>query len=75
MVEMSEQTSEHEALTSLGMSIRDAGRLLRRRAIDLAEVQHLIRDLGCPPSLAADILLWADELDSAPVRRELQATA
>jgi hypothetical protein len=65
MVGTEQRLAAHaELLTSLGMSLADASRLLARRTIDVAEAQHLVRELGCPPSLAADILLWADELET-----------
>lgn len=52
-----------KTLTSLGLSRADARRLLRSGA-SYDEARHLIRELGCPPSLVADILLWAAEVES-----------
>lgn len=53
---------EAALLAGLGLKEADIEELLQRGAC-VADAQHLIRDLGCPPRLAAEILLWAAEVE------------
>ncbi|MCS7007100.1 MAG: hypothetical protein NZL88_06050 [Gaiellaceae bacterium] len=56
--------TEVAVLASLGLEEAEIEELLQQGA-SAADAWHLIRDLGCPPKLATDILLWAAEVESA----------
>jgi len=54
---------ETEGFALLGLSRHDAARLAG--AVHVEDARVLIEDVGCPPSLAADILLFASDLGAA----------
>ncbi len=62
-----EGRAEHvESLAALGLNPGDAARLAGHGAFAFEDARVLIQDLGCPPSLAADILLSAWEEAQRP---------
>lgn len=59
---------EAAVLASLGLKRTDIAQLLRAGAC-VSDAQHLIRNLGCPPRLATEILLWATEVQGETAER------
>lgn len=62
MLEAARHDLEEAQLLALGISRAEARRLVDAGA-SYEEVRHLVQDIGCPPSLAAELLLWARELE------------
>ena len=58
-------SGDAQVLHSLGFSPGDVARMSRRGRVDVREARHLVRDIGCPPTLAAELLLWASEVASS----------
>lgn len=56
--------ADAELLARLGFHREDLDPLLRS-GVSYEDARYLIRDLGCPPSLAADILCWASEVEAS----------
>jgi hypothetical protein len=51
-------------LAALGLH-RDEIDALVRAGASVEDAWYLVRAIGCPPALAAEILLWASEIDGA----------